>query len=173
MHSSSTAKTRFPMPARFGIPKIYIDVTTKAHNLISGHFMNYVAKLKQLPKNQAWFPALSVLFLPRCVNNLFFHWISSCLRKGPTCYWSALQTRHGLFERGMWDSNEGSGYVLMSSHVYKIARWTKHSWVEFWCTECSKTHAPVRLEVKIRRATPCYVKSCCLVRREICTTSSL
>lgn len=59
--------------------------------------MNYVAKLKQLPKTLAWFPASSVLvFLLHRVNNQFFHWISSCLKKGPTCYWSAVQTRRSL-----------------------------------------------------------------------------
>lgn len=154
--------------------KIHIHVTTKAYNLICGHFMNYVAKLKPLPKPQAWFPASSVLvFLQHRVNNQFFHWILSCRRKGPTWYWSAVQTWHSWFVGATCDSNEGNGYVWASSHVYEITHWNTHSWVEFWCVEHSKKHTPIRLKVQMRRATPCYLKSYSLPRGEICTTSSL
>lgn len=55
--------------------------------------MNYEAKLEELPKTQAQFPAFSVsVFLLHHVNNQFSHWISSCLRKGQISYWSALYT---------------------------------------------------------------------------------
>ena len=136
--------------------------------MICGHFMNYVAKLKQLPKAQAWFPAFSVLiFLPHHVNDQFFHWISCCLRQGLTCYSSAVQTQHRLLQPATWDSNEGTGYIWRSSHVCKITYRNKHSWDEFWHVERSKNHVPITLLVKIQGVTPCYMQSYCLVWGEI------